>query len=142
MKLDDFIGKPVTILTTPINRDFKAENPKTYPRQLHVYFVGIFQEADHHGVWIRQIISGKMSFFPWNHIVSIAEEEALDPNNEEDRKIIDSMIEIPEPQSVPMNTGEGSTISPDLLADMQKQVTAEEAQRNVGPADQEGANES
>ena len=83
-----FLGQICTIFTKPINRDYKSENPTTYPKPLYTYFVGLIKDIDEFGVYTEQVTTGLSSFFPWANIVGIAQEEVLDPENETDAKII------------------------------------------------------
>lgn len=83
-KLKYFIGKPCTIFTVNLNRNFKDENPATFVEQIYNYFFGIVEDADAEGIWIRQISNNKRSFFAKNYIVSIAEETMLDPERNAD----------------------------------------------------------
>lgn len=90
-QLQYFEGKPCTIFTTPINRDFKEENPNTFPQQSYHYFLGIVDSVDDNGVMMRQLTTNLKSFFFFPHIVGIAEEEVLNPDNEQHAKVINSM---------------------------------------------------
>lgn len=88
--LDYFKNKICTIFTTSTNRDFKSENPKTFPQPIFHYFVGRLIEVENKGVWIEQWNSKKKlrSFFFFDHIIGICEEEVLNPNDPEDSKLI------------------------------------------------------
>lgn len=88
--LDYFKNKICTVFTVPFNRDFKSENPKTFPQPMFHYFVGKVTDIDTKGIWLEQWNSKKklMSFFFFDHIVSICEEEILNPNDPEDSKVI------------------------------------------------------
>jgi hypothetical protein len=88
--LEYFVGKVCTIFTIPTNRDFKSENPQTFPQPIFHYFVGKVLGIDNKGMFIEQWNSAKKlrTFFFLNHIVSISEEEILDPSNPNDMKII------------------------------------------------------
>jgi hypothetical protein len=90
-QLEHFLNKICTIFTIPTNRDFKSENPTTFPQPIFHYFVGKILEVDDKGVLIQQWNSNKKlrSYFFINHIVGICEEEVLDPASPEDAKIID-----------------------------------------------------
>ena len=88
--LDYFKNKICTIFTSPTNRDFKSENPKTFPQPIFHYFVGRLTEVENKGVWIEQWNSKKKlkSFFFFDHIIGICEEEVLNPNDPDDSKLI------------------------------------------------------
>lgn len=89
--LEYFIGKPCTIFTRSINRNFKEENPNTFPEQPHHYFVGIIENVDDFGVFVTQVLTGLKSYFFLTGIVAIAEESILDPDVPEDAQIIDKI---------------------------------------------------
>lgn len=96
--LEKFINKICTIFTIQTNRDFKAENPTTYPQPVFHYFIGKILEIDEKGVLIQQWNSSKklQSYFFIDHIVGICEEEILDPNRPEDAKAIEDYKKINE----------------------------------------------
>jgi len=96
--LDYFLGKICTVFTVPTNRDFKSENPQTVPQPVFHYFVGRVVEVNHRGVCIEQWNNAKKlrTFFFVDHIVSISEEEILDPSNPKDREIIDEYKKVNE----------------------------------------------
>lgn len=90
-----FIGKVCTIFTTPINRNYKEENPTSYPQQLYTYFTGVVDGIDNNGIFLTQLQTGLKSFFIWNHVIGIAEEEVLDPKNPKDAEIIEKQFKKP-----------------------------------------------
>lgn len=86
-QLEYFLGKYVTVITTPINRDYKAENPQTFPEPLYHYFMGRLLEVDTDGLTVEQWAAGPKrlrTYFMMRQIVAIAEEETLDPENPQD----------------------------------------------------------
>lgn len=87
--LQRFVGKVCTVFTLPINRDFKQENPETYPKPLYVYFMGAVESIDEHGIMLQQTTTGLNSYIFLQNVVSISEEETLDPNNPHDAEIIE-----------------------------------------------------
>jgi hypothetical protein len=89
--LEYFVGKVCTVFTVPTNRDFKSENPQTFPQPVFHYFVGKVLEVTPRGIAMEQWNSEKKlrSFFFMDHVVSISEEEILDPSNPKDLKIIE-----------------------------------------------------
>lgn len=89
--LEYFLGKVCTVFTVPTNRDFKSENPQTFPQPVFHYFVGKVLEITPKGICMEQWNSEKRlrSFFFLDHVVSISEEEILDPSNPNDMKIIE-----------------------------------------------------
>lgn len=89
--LDYFLGKICTVFTVPTNRDFKSENPQTFPQPVFHYFVGKVLEITPKGICIEQWNNDKKlrTFFFMDHVISISEEEILDPSNPRDLKIIE-----------------------------------------------------
>lgn len=89
--LEYFVGKICTVFTVPTNRDFKSENPQTFPQPVFHYFVGKVMEVNSRGICLEQWNSEKKlrSFFFMDHIVSISEEEILNPSNPKDKQIIE-----------------------------------------------------
>jgi hypothetical protein len=96
--LEYFIGKICTVFTVQTNRDFKSENPQTFPQPVFHYFVGRVVEVNQKGVMIEQWNNAKKlkTFFFIDHIVSISEEEILNPSNPDDKQIIDEYKRINE----------------------------------------------
>ena len=89
-----FIGKVCTVFTIPINRNFKEENPQTYPEQLYFYFTGVVEDVDEKGILITQVMGeGLKSYFFLNSVVGIAEEKVLNPSNEQDAKEINAITQ-------------------------------------------------
>jgi hypothetical protein len=89
--LEYFVGKVCTVFTVPTNRDFKSENPQTFPQPVFHYFVGKVLEVDGRGLALEQWNSDKKlrTFFFVDHIVAVSEEEILDPSNPKDRALIE-----------------------------------------------------
>ncbi len=89
--LNYFLGKICTIFTIPTNRDFKLENPQTYPQPVFHYFVGKVLEISQKGIFIEQWNNDKKlrTFFFMDHIISISEEEVLNPSNPKDLQLIE-----------------------------------------------------
>ena len=89
--LDYFIGRICTIFTVPTNRDFKSENPQTFPQPVFHYFVGRVIEISQKGIFIEQWNNKKKlrTFFFMDHVVSVSEEEVLDPSRPEDMELIE-----------------------------------------------------
>lgn len=89
--LEYFVGKICTVFTVPTNRDFKSENPQTFPQPVFHYFVGRVLEVNSRGICLEQWNNEKKlrTFFFMDHIVSISEEEVLDPTNPKDMQVIE-----------------------------------------------------
>ncbi len=79
--LEYFIGKAVTIITTPINRDFDE-------RQKCDYFVGVVASVDAMGVMTQHPITGCRNYYFYSQICSISEEQVLYPDKPEDAEMI------------------------------------------------------
>ena len=89
--LDYFVGKVCTVFTVPTNRDFKSENPQTFPQPVFHYFVGKVIEVGSKGICLEQWNSEKKlrTFFFTDHIISLSEEEILDPSTPKDFESIE-----------------------------------------------------
>lgn len=96
--LDYFVGRVCTVFTVPTNRDFKSENPQTFPQPVFHYFVGKVIEVSDKGICIEQWNNSKKlrTFFFTDHIVSISEEEILNPSDPKDREIIEEYKKVNE----------------------------------------------
>ncbi|MCK9459686.1 MAG: hypothetical protein M0R80_08610 [Proteobacteria bacterium] len=87
--IEYFVGKICSVFTTPLNRDFKLEGPNSLEQLLH-YFLGTIDSVDDQGILLSQR-NGRKAYVFKSHLVAIAEEEVLDPDNPEDAKIIREM---------------------------------------------------
>jgi hypothetical protein len=96
--LNYFVGKVCTVFTVQTNRDFKSENPQTFPQPIFHYFVGKVLEVTQKGIFMEQWNSSKKlrTFFFMEHIVSISEEEILNPSDPKDREIIEEFRKVNE----------------------------------------------
>lgn len=96
--LEYFVGKVCTVFTVQTNRDFKSENPQTFPQPIFHYFVGKVLSVGSRGIMMEQWNSTKKlrTFFFMEHMVSISEEEILDPSDPKDRQAIDEYRKINE----------------------------------------------
>lgn len=74
--LEYFVGKAVTVITTPINRDFDE-------RQVCDYFVGVVLSVDTLGVMTKHPITGCQNYYFYNQICSISEEQVVDTDDPE-----------------------------------------------------------
>lgn len=91
-----FVGKPVTIFTHPINRQFAEED-------LIKYFVGEVQSVDNTGVLMRQFGCDRQSYFTWHGILGIVEEETFNPDDPKDMEKIAEMMKA-EPALTPQTS--------------------------------------
>ena len=122
--LEKFVGKICTIITTPINRDFKSENEKGYPQVLYNYFMGRVVSIDEDGICLAQLGEDPPlhSYFFLDHVVTIAQEKEYNPSNPEDAKLIEKMAEQAEQQLEDFKkmreekeNSESKTIDPEYL---------------------------
>jgi hypothetical protein len=91
--LQYFIGKTCTILTGPLNRDFKEEKPDEYRVQFYQYFLGRVLDVDSRGILIEQILTPERlrSYFYHHNIVGICEEKAIEANTPENKELLDQI---------------------------------------------------
>lgn len=89
--LEYFLGKICTVFTEPTNRDFKSENPQTFPQPIFHYFVGKVVSINSKGMFLEQWNTEKKlrTFFFIDRIIAISEEEILDPSDPKDQKLIE-----------------------------------------------------
>ena len=76
-----FVGKAVTIITTPINRDFDE-------RQKCDYFVGVVEAVDEIGILTQHPVTGCRNYYFYGQICAISEEQVLDSANPDDAAMI------------------------------------------------------
>ena len=96
--LSYFVGKVCTVFTVQTNRDFKSENHQTFPQPIFHYFVGKVLEVTPKGIFMEQWNSSKKlkTFFFMDYVVSISEEEILNPSDPKDREIIEEFRKVNE----------------------------------------------
>lgn len=90
-----FLGKVVTVIAGPINRNFREEaqlnnTPERYPMNLLDHFMGRCVYADAQSIVIQHPFIGTQTWFNLNQVVCIAEEQELDPDNPEHAAAIES----------------------------------------------------
>jgi hypothetical protein len=93
MNLKYYEGKICTILTVPINRNFKEESdalnkPELYPKNVLDYFTGRVVHFDNVSITIQHPILETKAYFKLDKVVAIVEEQELNPNNPEHAEII------------------------------------------------------
>lgn len=74
-----FEGKPVTVLTDPINRAFPASEVGEV--QYNRHFTGVLEKADADGLWLLDPATKVRSYFLYRGIVGVCE---LSPVSEDD----------------------------------------------------------
>jgi hypothetical protein len=87
-----FIGKACSIFTTVSQRDLRAEDSKHYPASYLKYFLGVIESLDEDGILLTQASRGLKTFIMKDHIIAIAEEQVLDPDNPNDAKQIQDAL--------------------------------------------------
>ena len=100
-QLNYFIGKVVTILTTPINRNFKEEamalkKPDLFPANLMDHFVGRYGGHDNLGVVLEHPDPsvGTKAYYFFDKIVGIIEEQELNPDDPQEAALIKKYKEL------------------------------------------------
>jgi len=118
--LQYFVGRAVTVFTKPINRNFKEENPATYPQPLFNYFMGIVLQADEHGILLQQVTPERLrSYFLLENCVGIAEEQVMNQDDPNDAREIEKIKE--ESKAVELPT-EGQFIDIKGMQDLSKHL--------------------
>ena len=80
--LQYFVGKVCSIVTTSMNRAFDEKISREH-------FVVLVQEVDMDSIWgTHPYNSDLISFFNLEHVISIHQEEVIDPNNPEHMEMI------------------------------------------------------
>ena len=108
-QLNYFNGKIVTILTTPINRNFKEEadslgKPQLFPANLMDHFVGRFEGYDTLGVMLGHpdVGVGTRAYYFFDKIVGIVEEQELNPDDPQEASVIERYKQIQEAEAQQM----------------------------------------
>jgi len=122
--LQYFVGKVCSIFTQPISRNFKEESPETYPEQPYLYFVGVVDAVDEHGLLVSQITTGLKSYFFRAALVAIAEEQVLNPEDKKDAATIQEIKEVNHQlrEKLKQEESKGEYVDPDRLTNMLKQI--------------------
>mgnify|MGYP003328882632 CR=1 FL=1 len=109
-KLNYFLNKPCTIITSPINRDFTE-------KQLLDYFTGFVESVDSTGVLLRQLSGTQKTYIFINNIISIAE-EAVEVLPDESVPVISE----PAKSSTQKQTQTDKYINADVLMNLSQQM--------------------
>ena len=72
-KLEYFLGRVVTILVPPINRNLDDDGMLSY-------FLGKISEIDEMGIWYTHLETGCKNFIFYNHVIALAEEVVVENN--------------------------------------------------------------
>lgn len=74
-KLEYFVGKVVTLLVPPINRNLDDNGMLSY-------FLGRITEIDEAGIWYTHLETGCKNFIFFNHVIALAEEIVVENNGD------------------------------------------------------------
>lgn len=115
-ELQYFVGKVCTIFTHPINRNFKEENPQTYPEPVLIYFIGVVESITDNGLLLQQVGNTESkkplkSYFFLDKIIGIAEEEELSYDDPKDTEIIEHIKKQHQEQEQKMKEQEEKLLS-------------------------------
>lgn len=109
-----FIGKICTILTEPI-----AKSNFSDP-QFADFFTGVVDSIDEDGIFTTHTLTGCKNFYHFKNVVGIIEEQVLNEQNPEHKKIINDMIKSKE-NKINKDTNDSKFINIDELSDLAKQ---------------------
>lgn len=108
---ETFLNKICTIITTTVNKtNFDDE-------QFSDFFTGLVESLDEDGVFIKHHITACKSFYAWNYIVGILEEQVIeqsDPRYKEITEKIEPIIQAKKTQN------QSPYIDPELLMNLAK----------------------
>jgi len=82
-----FVGKICTILSRPIAKSDLSD------QQFSDFFTGVVDEVDDDGIFTTHTITGCKNFYRMQDIVGVIEEQVLDEDNTEHKKIINDIKE-------------------------------------------------
>lgn len=124
MNINYFKNKFCTVFLTQINRNFKEENPGTFPQPLYNYFSGWVEDIDldNNGIWLIHPTSKCRSFYFFPHIAGITEEEVLNPENAEDAQKILELKKINEEAKKELETENNETLNVDDLEKLNQKL--------------------
>jgi hypothetical protein len=113
-KLNYFLHKPCTIITSPINRNFTEQ-------QALDYFTGFVESIDSVGIMMRQLSGPQKTYIFINNIVSIAE-EAIELLPESKSEILPSAEPVIDKSVVQKQTKPDKYINADALMSLSQQM--------------------
>lgn len=88
-----------------------------------IYFVGVIDEIDDKGIMVSQVLTGLKTYFFLNSVVSISEEEMLNPSDEKDAATIEEIkTKNEELRAVLKKKEVEETIDPDEMANILKNI--------------------
>lgn len=101
---ESFVGKVCTVLTTTVNKVSFSD------QQFSDFFTGIIESLDEDGIFSKHHVTGCMSYYSWQYIVGILEEQVIS----------ESDIEIPEKkeEEPPLPESSSQYVDIDMLANL------------------------
>jgi hypothetical protein len=112
-----FEGKICSVFTSQTARDLFKEDPKGYVQILFRYFMGEIESISESGVIIKQLPKQLRTWVALPHVVAIAEEEVLDPDNPKDAKYIQECLDrAKKVENPPPNALQGQYLNPEGLS--------------------------
>lgn len=96
---DYFVGRVVTVLTQPVAREFPATEQGSY--QHSQYFTGRVEHVDSTGLWLLDPGRKVRSYFQWQWIVGVCEEQEVG----EDHPVVKKAVELQKQKRQPADPG-------------------------------------
>lgn len=120
-KMQDFVGKVCSILTTSVAKSNFTDI------QFSDFFVVIVEEVSEDGIFGKHAMTGCLSFYAWNHVVGIFQEQVIDQEDPQYENIL-SEVKKSQPEQqvniIPVNpqTGNSPYVNPDVMSDLVRQA--------------------
>ncbi|RTK96615.1 MAG: hypothetical protein EKK64_03255 [Neisseriaceae bacterium] len=121
-KLQQLTNKVCSVLTTSVAKGNFTDN------QFADFFVGIVDEINEDGVWLRHPMTNCLSFFSINHVVAVLEEQVIDQKDEKYEEILTEVKKAPPEQQVNIipvdiqNKNNSPYIDPDIMENLSNQA--------------------
>jgi hypothetical protein len=120
-KLQQLTNKVCSVLTTSVAKGNFTDN------QFADFFVGILDEINEDGVWLRHPMTNCLSFFSINHVVAVLEEQVIDQKDEKYEEILSEVKKAPPEQQVniiPVDIQKNNSpyINPDAMESLANQA--------------------
>jgi len=109
---ETFVNKICTIITTTVSKMNFTD------QQFADFFTGLVESLDDNGVFIRHHITGCKSFYTWNFIVGILEEQVLKEDDPEYKQIANKITPVVQEKS-PQN----QFVDPEALMNLTRKNT-------------------
>ena len=124
---EQFVGKICTVLTVGISKSNFNDI------QFADFFTGFIESVDEDGVWTRHHLSGCKNFYPLIHVVGIMEEQVVEENDPEYKKIKEKVENTPtenKPFVQQYDVNNSPFVNPEMLAALAKKNTATMTRKN------------